>query len=114
MSREEAMEILLLYRPDRAEADDPELGPALELARNDPEFGAWFEQHCQVQRKIAAAFQSIPVPAGLKEQIISERKAAFSKQTRRALVAACAALLVVIGLGIYLFPRSRTNNTFAG
>ena len=94
MSREEAVEILLLYRPDRAEADDPELGPALELARSDPEFGAWFEQHCQVQRKIAAAFQSIPVPAGLKEQIISERKARLTKSKRRTLIAACVALIV--------------------
>lgn len=73
MTPEQAREILALYRPWAAEADDPALNEALEMAQRDPELRAWFEQHCAVQLAFRSKLKAMPVPAGLKEQILSER-----------------------------------------
>ena len=42
MNRQEAQEILLLYRPGRADEDNPELAAALDLVKHDPELAKWF------------------------------------------------------------------------
>jgi hypothetical protein len=116
MSRKEAQEVLLLYRPGFTDPDDEPMQQALELAKGDPELGAWFEQHCQFQRKMAAAFKEIRVPEGFKEQIMSERKSHLSPAKRRVVVlASCASILLagfVIVSQLNLF-RGRDSDTFA-
>src|SRR5207244_2974527 len=87
-----------------------------ELAKTDPALAAWFEQHCRVQRQIAAAFRDITVPEGLKEQIISERKARLTKSKRRTLIAACVALTVaavLLAVQLGYVPHARPNDGFA-
>lgn len=104
MNSQEAKEILLLYRPavDREEA---EFAEALALARTDPELAAWFQQHCAFQNAAGVAFKQIPVPEGLKEQILSERKSHLTLSSRRgALVAACS--LAVIAVASYFTYRT--------
>ena len=75
MNRDEAKTILLLYRPGTADAADPQTAEALALAKGDPELASWFETHCARQFVIGEKFRQIAVPAGLKEQIISEQAA---------------------------------------
>ena len=70
MNRSEAREILLLYRPGTADLFDPPMVEALELARQDPELGRWFEQHCAFQKAMRAKFQQIEVPAHLKTSLL--------------------------------------------
>ena len=70
MISSEAREILLLYRPGTAEAADPQMAEALELARQDPELGRWFEQHRAFQKAMRAKFQQIEVPAHLKASLL--------------------------------------------
>jgi hypothetical protein len=116
MSRKEAHELLLLYRPGFNDPDDEPMQEALELAKTDAELAAWFEQHCQLQRKLAAVFKEIRVPEGLQQQIISERKSHLSPVRRRLVIAAaCACILVaalMIASQLNLFTP-RAPDTFA-
>ena len=83
MNRDEAKTILLLYRPGTADADDPQIAEALALAKQDPELTRWLVEHCARQETLRAEFRQITVPAGLKEQIISEQAARTRAGIRR-------------------------------
>jgi hypothetical protein len=113
----EAKQILLLYRP-AVDRDDPDFADALALTKVDAELDTWFQQHCAFQNAACSAFNSIPVPDGLKEQILSERKAHLTLTSRRrALVAVCA-LAVIALCGVLTFrsifpPKPTLDNTFA-
>src|SRR5271157_838350 len=74
MNNLEAREILALFRPGTADEKDPSFGETRQLARTDPELARWFDQHCEAYLVLRGKFQAIPIPRGLKEQILSERK----------------------------------------
>jgi hypothetical protein len=76
VNRDEAKNILLIYRHGTADADDPQIAEALALAKRDPELARWLETHCARQLVLREKFRQIAVPAGLKEQIISEQASA--------------------------------------
>ena len=75
VNHDEAKNILLLYRHGTADADDPQIAEALALAKRDPELTRWLVEHCARQFVLREKFRQIAVPAGLKEQIISEQAA---------------------------------------
>ena len=75
MNVNEAKSILLLYRPGTADAEDPQIAAALALAQSDPKLAGWLEAQLARQLVIGDKFRQITVPAGLKEQIISEHAA---------------------------------------
>src|SRR3954449_8521602 len=75
MNSQEAKQILLLYRPGTADEQDPEFTEALAVTKHDAELARWLEEQVAIRKTLRARFQEIPVPAGLKEQILSERKA---------------------------------------
>ena len=75
MNRDEVKNILLLYRPGSADANDLQTAEALALAKRDPELAGWLEAHCARQLLLRDRFRQITAPAGLKEQIISEQAA---------------------------------------
>jgi hypothetical protein len=96
VNSQEAKKILLLYRP-AVDRDDADFAEAIALAKTDPELDSWFQQHCAFQSAASSAFNNIPVPDGLKEQILSERKAHLTLiSRRRALVAACAVVVIAV------------------
>ncbi len=97
MKINEAQNILLLYRPGTADAADPQIAEALALAQREPELARWLEEHCVFQESLRAKFRQIPVPAGLKEQIVSEQSAR-DRITARHPRLTVAALLLVIAL----------------
>jgi hypothetical protein len=114
VNREEVKIILQLYRPDTADAEDPQIADALALAKNDPELVLWLEEHCARQNVLREKFRQITAPAGLKEQIISERTV-FSKQNSRrekiVLVAALTAIFVSLAvLAVLYFPHGNSGN----
>jgi hypothetical protein len=117
VNSQEAKQILLLYRP-AVDRDNPDFAEAIALAKTDPELDSWFQQHCAFQSAASSAFNNIPVPDALKEQILSECKAHLTLTSRRrALVAACA-LVVIAFCGFLTFrsifpPRPTLDNTFA-
>jgi len=110
MNRDEAKNILLLYRPGTADSDDPQVIEALALAQQDVELARWFGEHCARQEMLRAKFRQIPVPAGLKEQIVSEHAALArgATQRRNVLVGVLAVAAIVVALLIVsrtLIPR---------
>jgi hypothetical protein len=109
----EAKDILLLYRLGAAGQEDPEFAAALELVQSDPELAQWFDDHCALQTAMRAKFQQIPVPEGLQEQILSERKAHLSLSHRRKVTFAVAtAVLLCLGVALF-YPRSNRNDSFS-
>jgi len=117
VNNHEAKQILLLYRP-AVDRDDSDFAEALALAKVDAELDAWFQQHCAFQNAASSAFKTIPVPEGLKEQILSERKAHLTLTSRRrALIATCAVAVIAL-CGLLTFrsifpPRPSLDHSFA-
>ncbi len=117
MNSYQAKEILTLYRPGTADSDDPDFSDALTQAKRDPQLGRWLEEHCARYESTRAKFRQIAVPAGLKEQIISERKVHTTTQVRRKVVLAVATFAAAVALGVvistlHLGPRE--DLTFTG
>jgi hypothetical protein len=108
----EAKTVLLLYRPGTADAEDPQIAAALELAKREPELARWLEEHCERQEVLRAKFRQIEAPAGLKEQIISEQAARERSRYRRPL-AAVAALALLVFLTLFWVQRPPADNTLA-
>jgi hypothetical protein len=118
LNHHDAKTILRLYRPGTADADDPQVAEALALARRDPELARWLEDHAARQEALLAKFRQIAIPAGLKEQIISEQKSFSRKNSRRdkiiSVVAVAAIVISLLVLVPLLFPRPRAaDNTLA-
>ncbi len=116
MNSDQAREILLLYRPGTADRDDPEFAEALALAKHEPGLGRWFEEHCALHEAVRAKFRQLPVPEGLKEQILSERKAHLNLRFQRKaalLATAVATVVLLIGLAV-AYLHTGDNKAFAG
>jgi len=107
VTSEEAKQILLLYRPDGADANDPEFATALEQMRQDPALQEWFDGHCEAQAKLREKFAALPVPENLKDAILAGRKIvrpAFWWQ-KPAWLAAAAMIAFLIAIGaLWLRP----------
>jgi hypothetical protein len=107
MNKHQAREILLRYRPGTRDEQDPEVREALALADQDEELGRWLENHCQFQQAMRAGARDVEVPAGLKEQILSEQRAFLNLRRlprRAALAGALVAVAGVILVGVLLLP----------
>jgi hypothetical protein len=116
MTREEAQRTLLLYRPGTADAEEPEIAEALALAKQDEELSRWLEQHCAQQEILRAKIRQIPVPAGLKEQIISERPIFAGRRVDRRTFTLAAASVGVVLVGWWAVRRWQSppaDDTFA-
>jgi hypothetical protein len=111
LNSSEAREILLLYRPGTADAAEPQMAEALEMARQDPELGRWFEQHRAFQKAMRAGFQQIEVPAHLKISLLTQKPAQQKSIPphpwwRSPVWLAAAAVVLLLGLaGAWLKPR---------
>lgn len=99
MNRDDAKLILLPYRDGIDDAADPEIAEALHLAQLDPELGIWLEQQSACQLVLREKFRQIPIPEGLREQIVSEHAAG----TRRNPLKKNPALLAALTLSIVVF-----------
>jgi hypothetical protein len=118
VNRAEAKIILQLYRPDTADADDPQIAEALALAKSDPELSRWFEEHCARQNALREKFRQIGIPAGLKEQIISEQAAFFKRNSRREKIILVATVTTIIAalaviVSFYFQPGGNGNQAVA-
>lgn len=116
MNLNEAKELLLIYRPGTANADDPQMAEALALARSNPELARWLEAQNTQQAALRAKFSQITVPTGLKEQIISEyaasRRTPATLTRWRSAGLALAALALLLGmLAMVWHPRSLPGNS---
>lgn len=113
MNSSEAREVLLLYRPGTADTAEPQMAEALDLARQDPELGRWFEQHRAFQKAMRAKFRQIEVPVHLKTSLLTQKPAPQTfiplQPWWRSPVWLTAAVAVLLLLGLaraWLKPRT--------
>ena len=115
MLKQEAKQILALFRPGTADEQDPFFNEARQLAKTDPELARWLNEHCEAYLVLRRKFQAIPIPPGLKEQIISERKIQppFFQNYWRPLLAAAAVVALLMGLTSSLWPFHGLTDRYA-
>jgi len=106
VNNQEARTILALFRPGSVDEKDPSFDEARQLAKTDPELARWFATHCEAYLVMRPKFQSIPIPPGLKEQILSERKIYRPPFQRywRPLLAVAAVVAILVGINFGLWP----------
>lgn len=71
MDKEQAKFILQSFRPDGADAHDPEFTEALRLAAEDRELGEWLAQERAEDAAFASALNGLPIPAELRDEIFA-------------------------------------------
>jgi hypothetical protein len=102
VNREQAKEILLLYRPGTRDGDDPEVAEAIRFAEQDPELGKWFAQQKEFQSAMRAKFREIQAPERLKLALLAQQKIVqpplqfWERPTLWAAAAIFVALLVLV------------------
>jgi hypothetical protein len=115
MNKQDARQILALFRPGTADENDTFFQQARQLAKTDPELARWLEAHCEAYLALRRKLQAIPIPPGLKEQILSERKTRrplFQKHGR-PLLAAAAAVVLLLGLASVFWRHHGLTDHFA-
>jgi hypothetical protein len=115
VNRDEAKNILLLYRPGVADKDDPQIAEALALAENDTELAGWLKAHCARQILFREKLRQITAPPGLKEQIISGQAAQekIIPLLPRFQFALAAIILLCGLLGIFWFQHRQSPDALA-
>jgi hypothetical protein len=121
MTREEAKEYLSAVRPHGADAADPTLQQALELAKKDSELGSWLARQQEFDQILIEKFSLIRPPEGLKENILeSLEEATRPIQSWRmgwlalAATVVLAALLLSHRVDLFLLPRSHPSVSVGG
>lgn len=71
MDKKEAKFILQSFRPDGADAGDPDFAEALKLAAEDRALGEWLADERALDSVFSKAFGSIAAPAGLRDSILA-------------------------------------------
>ena len=70
MNRDQAKQLLLAYRPDSTDADDPEIAAALAFTDGDPELKCWLEVQQKTQAQHRTVLAEIEVPRNLRDEIL--------------------------------------------
>lgn len=107
MTPADARQLLAAWRPGTADAGDPEVSQALDLARRDPELARWWTAQETFHRHAAATLRATQPPAGLADRILAARKTsrpAFVPPTRIPWWTAVAASLA-LAAGIWFAVR---------
>lgn len=71
MDKEEARFILRCFRPDGADAENPDFVEALGWAAKDRELGEWLAKERSSDADFAKALGQVPIPDTLRDEIVS-------------------------------------------
>jgi hypothetical protein len=71
MDKEEARFILRCFRPDGADAENPDFAEALAWAAKDRELGEWLARERSSDAGFAKALAAVAIPASLREEILA-------------------------------------------
>lgn len=106
MDKEQARQILSVYRAGSDDAQDPYFAEALQAAAADPDLATWFAEAQRFEAEMIALLQVAPAPAGLRDailqraatspapRIIAQRRIAFAPW-----LAAAAAVVAAFFIG---------------
>jgi len=105
VNSEQAKAILQHYRPT-VDAADPHFREALEQVQRDPKLAQWFTEHCTSYEAMRRTLRQMPVPADLREAILTapaRRHPVVWWPPPAAVVLAVAAAMVIMvsGYGVY-------------
>ena len=108
MNRDEAKEILMLYRPGTADAEDPLVEEAIQVTRQDPDLAQWFKEHQAFQAAMRAKFRQIHAPDHLKMALLVRQKVIRPQVWRQSplWIAAAALIALLVGLSSVWFRPS--------
>ncbi len=111
MNSEEAKKVLLACRPEAGDRNDPEVCAATADAESDPALKVWWLNQQQIHAALRARAREIPIPAGLKAEILAGHKIDVSPWWRSvAIPMAIAAALVVLLAILSWRPLSEPTN----
>lgn len=104
MNRQQAQEILSVYRPGTADERDPMFAEALALARADAELKSWFEESVAFDRGMRAALARVDAPVDLRDLIVAGQTivrpvAWWNRKLTGPQMAAAAAVVILASLG---------------
>jgi anti-sigma factor RsiW len=109
MTRQEAKDVLQVYRPNSADALEPRFAEALKRLERDAELARWFEEQQHFDAALARGVRSVSVPSDLKASILMRgsivrwpsivRWLAWQDWRVRAALAASIAFLLIAGVG---------------
>jgi len=71
MDKEEARFILRCFRPDGADAENPDFAEALAWAAKDRELGEWLARERSSDAGFAEALAAVSIPSSLREEILA-------------------------------------------
>lgn len=71
MDKEQARFILRCFRPDGADAENPDFAEALAWAAKDRELGEWLARERSSDAGFAKALATVSIPATLREEILA-------------------------------------------
>ena len=112
MNNQEAKLILQAYRPNGADASAPFFAEALEQSRRDPELQKWFAEEMLLNTRLQARLENaIPIPSGLKADLLALRKTVRPTPWwfQPMKLAAAAVILVSLGAIFLLLSRNPTQ-----
>jgi len=115
MDKEQARFILQSFRPDGADAKDPDFAEALALATEDRELGDWLAAERAQDAAFAAALHLMAIPADLRENIIAVLKgdhpAGDFTEMDAAFIGALAAVVPPEGLREQIVTAMKVEKT---
>ena len=91
MDNEESRFILRCFRPDGADAENPDFAEALAWAAKDRELGEWLARERARDADFANALNSVTIPSILREEILVSL-ATLRARARRALASPALAM----------------------
>jgi hypothetical protein len=109
----EAKRILAAHRPGRETGQYSEVAAALEQAWRDPALQQWWKQQQAFHAAMDRGFAQMPVPGGLREQVLARAKTLpFPWWRRPTAWAAAAGIVLLIGLAALLWRPATPEGTF--
>jgi hypothetical protein len=110
MTRDEAKELLSMFRPGTADETDPIFTEALALAREDQELREWFESSVAFDREFRNELSGITAPAAVREEIFASRKIIrpqvwWHRRLSAREFAAAAAVIFAVSVGVLWFGQ---------
>jgi len=108
MTREEAKQILAVYRPE-LDADDPQFAECLLQAQNDPALTEWLKNQAAVYAVVRQRLKESAVPPDLVQRLLQAKPVRTSQYRFWPLA---ASILILAGLTAFWLKRIPQEGSF--